>query len=362
MTGTPPSAPRDPSGEPPAERGGRQYPGAPGQHQNPEPAPHSGAGAQGPGHGRHEMPGLAGYPQFEGPGAAQYGSEQVEPPPSMPPHSGAASGGYPVSQQPSGSHPPGAAAPGYGGQGTVPPATVPIGSDQSDIPQQGGYQPGAPGTTPPPAPVQQRPSLDVGHAIYYGWNRFRLNPLPWVGMVLIGLIAWLVVTLLVNLVQVESLSAVLLLFAVASLVVWLLQAAMIRGALYETDGTPPDFPAFFGFVNAGNVLITALIVFVAALIASLLCVFPVVIVGVLCMFALHFVIDQDQDPLTAIKSSAQLVIRNPAQIALLALAVMVITAIGALLCGLGLLVAGPVTAMAITYAYRTLTGGLVAHY
>ena len=39
----------------------------------------------------------------------------------------------------------------------------------------------------------------------------------------------------------------------------LLQAAMVRGALYETDGYPPAFASFFRFVNAGNVLLTALL-------------------------------------------------------------------------------------------------------
>ncbi len=227
---------------------------------------------------------------------------------------------------------------------------------QPGQPPQGGY---APNNQPAAAPVYQHDDFRVGHAIAYGWDRFRLNPIPWLGIGLIGLIAWLVVVLLVNTLEVRSLAAVLMLFAVAALLVWLLQAAMIRGALYETDGTPPDFPGFFGFVNAGNVLITALLVFVACLIASLLCVFPLVIVGVLCMFALHFVIDQDMDPVNAIKSSAQLVVRNALQVVLLALAVMLITFVGALLCGIGLLVAGPVSAIAITYAYRTLTGRLV---
>ncbi|MFB8007270.1 hypothetical protein [Nocardia sp. NPDC056000] len=445
MTGTPPSAPNDPSGDTPGDQGGPRSTARSGQHQNPEPAASSG----GPEHGRHELPGRAGYPQFDGPGAAQYG-EAVEPPPRLHPQSGAPqgqpAGGFPPQQgNPGGGYPPqgnpqggfgqqgnpqggypqqggpqggypqqGGFAPqqgnpqggfppqqgnpqgggfaqqgapqggfGPGGpQGGYPQQGGPQGYGQPGAPQQGGFPPGnvppgsvppgsvplGPDGTPPPGPadnsITARPyeRLDVGHAVSYGWDRFRANPIPWVGMVLIGLIAWLVVTLLVNIVNVQSLAGVLLMFAVAALIVWLLQAAMIRGALYETDGTPPDFPAFFGFVNAGSVLLTALIVFVACLIASMLCIFPVVIVGILCMFSLHFVIDQEMDPINAIKASAQLVIANVLQILLLALTVLVITFVGALCCGIGLLVAGPVSAIAVTYAYRFLTGRLVVQY
>ncbi|MTE14998.1 hypothetical protein GLP40_19755 [Nocardia sp. CT2-14] len=346
MTGTPPSAPYDPPGDRPVAGGGEPYPPRAGQHQNPEPAPVSAASEPGPVHGRHQMPGLAGYPQFDGPGAAQYGSEAVAPPPAFTP-------------------PPGAPRPpaGHSG-GQLPPGPMPPGNP----PPPGGFPPEAmpPTAGPPPTePVRQQPytppreTLDVGAALTYGWDRFRLNPIPWVSMVLIGMISWLVVTLLVRIVDVRSLSAVVLLFAVASLVVWLLQAAMIRGALYETDGTPPDFPAFFGFVNAGNVLITALIVFALSFVAAIACLFPAVIVGVLCMFALHFVIDQDQNPIAAIQSSVRLVIANALHVSLLALAVLLITAIGTLFCGLGLLIAGPVTAISTTYAYRTLTGRLI---
>ncbi|AYF74399.1 hypothetical protein D7D52_11620 [Nocardia yunnanensis] len=346
MTGTPPSAPYGPAGERPGAGGGEQYPPRTGQHQNPEPAPFSGAPEPTPAPGRHQLPGLAGYPQFDGPGAAHYGSEAVEPPPALPPQSGA-----PL--------PP----PGYGAamptQSGMPPGNPP---PPGGFPPAGPPQPGGPGPHDPAPPSQFSPPrerLDVGAALTYGWDRFRLNPVPWVGMVLIGLIAWLLVTLLVRLLDVQSLSAVVLLFAVVSLVVWLLQAAMIRGALYETDGTPPDFPSFFGFVNAGNVLITALIVFALCFVAAIACVFPAIIVGVLCMFALHFVIDQDLNPLAAIQASVRLVIANALHVALLALAVFVITAIGLLFCGLGLVVAGPVTAIGTTYAYRTMTGRLV---
>ncbi|MFI6866418.1 hypothetical protein [Nocardia sp. NPDC050406] len=410
MTGTPPAQPNE-SDETPARAGAEHPPTRPGQHQNPEPPPHSASQELTPEHGRHEMPGPRGYPQFEGPGAAQYGSEPLEPPPPMPrqaPVSGSGMGAPPSYAPPPQSGAPQqdygqasqqgygeGARPGYGeapqqgyGQGAAPGYGQAPQSGYGHAPQQGYEQSAPPGQAPQSgsfpqggstprqsgglpgaAPAGQRPpggapgdhdSLDVGHALAYGWDRFRLNPIPWAGIVLVGLIAYLVVTLLINIADVRSLPVVLLVFAIASLMVWLLQAAMIRGALYETDGTPADFPTFFGFVNAGNVLLTALMVFVACLIASIFCVVPAFLVGVLCMFALNFVIDQDQNPIEAIKSSARLVIANPFQVLLLALSIVVITVIGLLLCGLGLLVAGPVSAIAVTYAYRTLTGGLVA--
>lgn len=319
------------------------------------------------------MPGPRGYPQFEGPGAAQYGSEPVEPPPPLPPRQATPSGsgaqppaGYgpppqsgapqqysSMPQQP-GSVPPGQFSPGQPySQGPGQMGAVPPGADPSGPPSEAGAQQGAPQREVPD-------TLDVGHAISYGWDRFRLNPIPWVGIVLVGLIAYLVVVVLVNIADVQSLPVVLLVFGITSLMVWLLQAAMIRGALYETDGTPTDFPSFFGFVNAGSVLLTALIVFLACLITSVLCVIPAIIIGVLCMYALNFVIDQDMNPIEALKSSARLVIANAFQSALLALTVTVMTLLGLLLCGIGLLVTGPVSAIAVTYAYRTLTGRLVA--
>lgn len=372
MTGTPPSTPHD-SGETPPEEGGERHSTPPARHQNPEPPAHSASGEPTPGHGRHEMPGPRGYPQFEGPGAAQYGSEPVEPPPPLPPRQATPSGsgaqppaGYgpppqsgapqqysSMPQQP-GSVPPGQFSPGQPySQGPGQMGAVPPGADPSGPPSEAGAQQGAPQREVPD-------TLDVGHAISYGWDRFRLNPIPWVGIVLVGLIAYLVVVVLVNIADVQSLPVVLLVFGITSLMVWLLQAAMIRGALYETDGTPTDFPSFFGFVNAGSVLLTALIVFLACLITSVLCVIPAIIIGVLCMYALNFVIDQDMNPIEALKSSARLVIANAFQSALLALTVTVMTLLGLLLCGIGLLVTGPVSAIAVTYAYRTLTGRLVA--
>ncbi|MBF6059707.1 hypothetical protein IU500_01720 [Nocardia terpenica] len=415
MTDTPRSAP----GDTPAEGGAERFAAQPGQHLNPQPPADDEPGAE---HGRHEMPGAAGYPQFEGPGAPQYGSEPVEPPPPVstsggavpppppvsgvpvpppggapvpPPSHGGPQYGYgpqdvlPGAAPPPGSVPPHGAVPPQGVQphGAVPPGAVPpqgtVPSQgavppQGTYPPQGGYPPQgtvppqgwAPtGDTAPPPGYGYTPygvppggpgGLGIGRALGYGWDRFRANPIPWIGITLVGFVAYLAVVLVVNVGHVQSLPALLLLALVVAVVVWLLQAAMLRGALYETDGTPPDLQGFFGFVNAGNVLLTALAVFLVAVVAAALCVVPAIVVLFLGMFSLHFAIDQDLGPFAAIKASVQLVIANAAQLVLLALAVAVLTFLAVLPCGIGLLVAGPVTAIAVTYAYRTLTGGLAA--
>ncbi|MFI6998484.1 hypothetical protein [Nocardia sp. NPDC050175] len=371
------------------------------------------------------MAGPAGYPQFEGPGAAQYGNEPVEPPPPVasPQQSAqpgyAAQPGHPAqpgaavppgySPQPGSAPPPGyspqpgsapppsystqpgstgqpgyASPPNYGppgtGPGTPPPGTMPPGAmpppgsmPPGSMPPQGnqpydmqpGMMPQDPGTGQQPTYGYQQGAsapgtLDVGQALSYGWEKFRSNPGPWMGVIAAGLVIYLGFVLVVQLTDPTTMLPLLLIFLAVLAAVWLLQAAMVRGALYETDGNKPHFGSYFRFLNAGNVLITALLSFILSFIGAAICILPGLVVGVLCMFSLHFVIDQNEGPFEAIKSSATLVVTNVWPVLLLALAVLFVTFVGALLCGLGLLVAGPVAVMAVTYAYRTLTGGPVS--
>ncbi|WP_406278927.1 hypothetical protein OH799_11075 [Nocardia sp. NBC_00881] len=327
MAETPPPASKESAGGAP-DPNDERFVARPGQHAGTNP------NSPGPatGHARHEMAGSAGYPQFEGPGAAHYGSEPLEPAP-------------PVASQPY---------PTYGTQGTGP-----------EYAQPGMIPP--PGAVPPQQPVygyQQVTTapgtLDVGRALSYGLAKFRANPGPWVGVTAVGLVIYLAFVLVVQLTDPTTLLPLLLIFLAVLAGVWLLQAAMVRGALYETDGTPPSFGSFFRFVNAGNVLLTALLAFLLTFVGSAICFVPGFVAGLLCMFSLHYVVDQDQGPFEALKSSFTLVVANIWPVLLLALAVLVVTFLGLLLCGLGLLVAGPVAALAVTYAYRTLTGGTVS--
>ncbi|MCA2208472.1 hypothetical protein [Nocardia rosealba] len=337
MTDTPSAASSDSPGGSPAPGGSGQFAHGTGRHEGPDRPPAPSAGT-----GRHGMAGGAGYPQFEGPGAAQYGSEPVEPPPSV-----------------AGS---GMGAPHYGQPGTGPGYAVPQEKPETSgfaTTPAGGVSPGQSGQ-PSGYLHSGAQALDIGQSLSYGVERFRTNPGPWLGIIGVGVLIYLGALAIVQIVNPTSPLSVLFLFLVVLVALWLLQAAMVRGALYETDGYPPAFGSFFRFVNAGNVLLTALLAFTATLLASALCLAPGVIVGFLCMFSLHFVIDQDYGPVEAIKASGMLVLANLWACVLLFLTIMLVTFVGVLACGIGLFVAGPVCAIAVTYAYRMLTAGPVA--
>ncbi|RJO68367.1 hypothetical protein D5S18_33680 [Nocardia panacis] len=270
--------------------------------------------------------------------------------------------GAPATPMPEQGHQGVAAQPGYPQYGAAqPPMSAPAGPSY-----------GPTGTIPPAEPIPPQPvpplgypwggptTLDVGNALGYGWEKFRANPAPWVGTTALGFVIYLLYVLVVQITDVHSMLPLLLIFLAVTVAIWLLQAVMVRGALYETDGAQPAFGGFFRFVNAGNVLLTALLAMIATAIGIGFFVLPGLILGFLFMFSLHFVIDQEQGPFAALKSSAVLVLNNLGQTLLLAIAVVVITFVGTLFCGLGLLIAGPMCVIAVTYAYRVLSGGGVA--
>ncbi|MEU4315364.1 hypothetical protein [Nocardia sp. NPDC024068] len=298
-----------PSGSPPSQGGGPAESGATPQ----QAAPAVGLGKS--------VPGSA----PDGRSTAPSDPTQIETEPGQP------AGGQPV----------------YGPPGT---GTDPNSATGADAPVY-GYQ--AVGTGIPG-------HLDIGHALSYGVEKFRLNPGPWVAVTSLGVIIYLAFYAIVQLFEPTSALPLILLFAGVMAGLWVLQAALVRGALYETDGYRPGFGSYFYVGSLGNAFLTALLAFLATTLASALCLVPGILVGIGCMFSLHFAVEQGQTPVEAIKSSFLLVLRDPGRVLLLVLTVLVVTLLGLLACGFGLLAAGPVAAIAVTYAYRTLTGGPIS--
>jgi uncharacterized membrane protein len=254
--------------------------------------------------------------------------------------------------------------------------------------------PPAPPPPPPPPPGYGTPApagagpFSVGDAFNWGWAKFQANA----GVIIVAALIYLVVIVAIEVVWFFVTAAILpsrtptctidektfvtsctggtgffgslLLSAVGGFAIFVLvaflQAGIIRGALAIADGQKLELPTMFKFDNVGNVLIGAVIVGIAGSIGLLLCGVGYLVVAFFTPFWLFFVIDKNQGAWQAIMSSVSLVNKNLGSVVVLIIGVLIAYVIGAILCGVGLLVAAPVALLALTYGYRRLQNEPVA--
>ncbi|MBY4404120.1 hypothetical protein HQO26_22650 [Rhodococcus fascians] len=199
--------------------------------------------------------------------------------------------------------------------------------------------------------------LSVGTAIGYGFEKFKQNALVWVGIVLIAA----VIQVVLNYVLSSNNIVFSLIFSIIIGVVSLLiQAALVRGALHEVDGVKPAFGSFFQFGNVAAVVIAGILVGIATSIGFVLLIIPGIVITFFTWWTFQFVIDRGDEPIPAIKASAQAIASNGGTLFVLALALVGINIVGGLLLGIGLLASIPITIIAGTYAYRVTVRGNVA--
>jgi len=211
----------------------------------------------------------------------------------------------------------------------------------------------------------------VGEAFGYGWRKFQAN----LGPILLAMLAYLAIIALLQLVSYflvggateagdrGTLLSLLMsaistfIYVVASAV---MQAGIARGVLGITHGRRLDVGTMFTFDNIVSVIVAGLIVGVATAIGVLLCVLPGLIVAFYSQFYVWFIVDKQMGAVDAIKASFGLIHRNLGTMVLFFLATVLAYLVGALLCGIGLLVAIPVVYLAQGYTYRRLQGEQVA--
>ena len=324
------------------------------------------------------------------------GDASAEPPPAESPEPDAGTypppgayltpGAYPppASYPPPGSYPSGASSyppPGY--QQAPPPGyqAPPPGYQQAPPPPGYGYQQAPPpGYQQPPAgyaPGMPQPSL-FGVALSDGWHAFTRAGWVFVGAVLVWFVIGLAVLAVISAIfggpsRISSASgsglraftgasfsaSTFVLGIVAAIITGLIQAVFVRVALSVTRGHRPVFGEFFRFENVGPVAVLVLII---GVVEGVLRAIPVIggLVGIVVQFFLIFayyvLIDRGAQPVDAIRGSVELVTRNAGQTVVFYILAAVIILVGALLCGVGLLVAVPWVLLATAYLYRRLSG------
>jgi uncharacterized membrane protein len=226
--------------------------------------------------------------------------------------------------------------------------------------------------------------FSVGNAFGYGWNKLKANlgPILLAALVLLAVVVVIQILKVVmtggndvtfevdpNTGQLESSSGGMLggsilasvffglLSQLASLII---QSGIVKGALDITKGKTVSLGEMFSGIDFVQVVIASLILAVATIIGFVLCVLPGFAVMFFTAFTLYFIIDKGMPAIEAIKASFSFVMANAGTLIVFFLACLAAYLVGALLCGVGLLVAIPVVVIAQAYTYRTLQGEQVA--
>ena len=280
----------------------------------------------------------------------------------------------------------------------TPPEGLPEQPSEPTAPPAGGYgtppppppppppAPPAYGTPPPPAGAGGQP-FSVGEAFGWAWAKFQANVGPILIAMLVYVVALVVVTVFAYLVigglMLSSASVTIdpntgaisttggtgffvrmiasgLILLVIMIPFAFLQAAIVRGGLLIADGRRLDLGDMFKFDQVGQVLVGAIIVGFATMIGSILCYFPALIVGFFTAFYLFFIVDKNMGAWEGIMASVKLVMDHLGEVFVLLLLAWVTYFVGALLCGIGLIVAAPVALLALTYGFRRLQNEPVA--
>jgi uncharacterized membrane protein len=216
--------------------------------------------------------------------------------------------------------------------------------------------------------------LSAGDAISYAVGAFRKNAGP---MILIALVIAAIQGAL-DLAQRsldDGISSALI-GLLGLVVTWILTLGLVQAALAVVDGRRPDVSMLFSSPRLGAYLLGALLVGIAVAVGLVLCIIP----GFIALFLFQLwgfaLVDGPRsDAVEAIKTSTAVVRANAGPVLVLDLliflawfAVFVVLSILVflvpILAFLAIVFAGmlvyPVSALALAYAWRRLTGGVVA--
>lgn len=203
--------------------------------------------------------------------------------------------------------------------------------------------------------------FSVGGALAYGWYAFFRNALP--------MLAISAVILAVNFVlgqvipQNGALNTIIAFNVIGTVISLLLLFALMRAALLVTRGEKPTFARITEPDGFGAYLLASIVYLVGVAAGMFLLIVPGLIVAVTFFLYGYVLADERQDrgpigAIAALRTAAELTRgrRWPCLGLLLILGLLNLVGVS---CGFGILVTGPVTALASAFAFRTLSGDRV---
>lgn len=264
-------------------------------------------------------------------------------------------------------------------EGTAPPPPSPFGNEPppppppgygvpSDQPPTygGGYPPPPPGDAyGTPNPYATGPDYSPTAAVGWGWSKFSQN----VGVLLLTMLAFIVIQVVFGSLERSASSdsndigplftlnaAGVLVQIVGTIVTLLISAGIVRASLGVTRGESFDIGKVFSADKFVPIVLAAVATSILTAIGLILLILPGLVVIFFTQYVNYFIIDQDQGPIDAIKSSFSFVANNLGPTLLYFLLSIAVLIAGALACLVGLFVAFPVVFLGQAYTYRKLNG------
>jgi uncharacterized membrane protein len=141
----------------------------------------------------------------------------------------------------------------------------------------------------------------------------------------------------------------------------ILAMGLIRCALAVVKGQTPQVDMLFQTEGLGAYFVCSVIVGLMVAIGLILCIIPGIIVAIIFMFYGYLIVENPSLGVgDALKRAQEMTKGRLGELFVFGLALFGINLVGALLCGVGLLFTYGITAVAVGYAYRTLSGESVA--
>lgn len=205
---------------------------------------------------------------------------------------------------------------------------------------------------------QAVPGFSIGEAISYGWAAFKKQPGP---LLLVVLVVFIVSGIFNGLGYAFDSVVLQFVFQLLSIFVSIvISMGLIRVGLKITRGETAEVGDLFSTEHLGQYIGASILFTIIFTIGLILCIIPGIIAAVVLGFFGFAVIDRGADVTSSLSISADITQGHRGTLFGFYIVLGLLNLLGALLCGVGLLVTYPVSIVAVAYAYRKISGEPIA--
>ena len=194
--------------------------------------------------------------------------------------------------------------------------------------------------------LRRNVEIDIGTAVKRGWELVMAN----MNVLVVATVLTWAINAGLSFIPVIRWGGGVIIGSVLHAGLMLMFIRRIRGERVELGDL------FAGFNFAVPLIIAGLLMSALTLVGFVLCILPGVYLAVGYVFALPLIIDKKLDFWPAMEVSRQVVHKHWWAMFLFAIVLVLIICAGVLLCGVGLIIAAPVTFAALSYVYEDLFG------